>query len=41
MLNDDRAVKAERLGVHVVFDEIAKSLAAVELGPTANAVPAN
>src|SRR5262245_2193664 len=35
VLHDERAVKAERLGLHVVFDEIAKSLAAVEFRPTA------
>src|SRR5262249_51737215 len=36
VLHDERAVKAERLGLHVVFDEIAKALAAVELGTTAS-----
>jgi hypothetical protein len=35
VLHDERAVKAERLRLHVVFDEIAKSLAAVEFGTTA------
>jgi hypothetical protein len=35
VLDDERAVKAERLGLHVVVDEIAKSLAAVEFGATA------
>jgi hypothetical protein len=35
VLDDKGAVKAERLGLDVVFDEIAKSLAAVEFGAAA------
>jgi hypothetical protein len=35
VLDDKGAVKAERLGLDVVFDEIAKPLAAVELGTAA------
>ena len=35
MLDDKGAVKAERLGVDDILDEIAKSLAAVEFGATA------
>src|SRR6516165_355238 len=32
MLDDKGAVKAERFGLDIVFDEVAKSLAAIELG---------
>src|SRR5207237_10932552 len=32
MLDHKGAVKPERLGLHIVFDEVAKSFAAVELG---------
>ena len=35
VLDDERAVEAERLGLDVVVDEIAEPLAAVELGTTA------
>ena len=35
VLDDERAVEAERLGLDVVFNEIAEPLAAVELGATA------
>ena len=35
VLDDERAVEAERLGLDVVFDELAEPLAAVELGTTA------
>src|SRR5208337_842485 len=35
VLDDEGAVKAERLGLDVVFDEVAEALAAVELGTTA------
>ena len=35
MLDDKGAVKPERLGLDVVFDEIAKPFAAVELGSAA------
>src|SRR5947208_15604815 len=35
VLDDECAVEAERLGLDVVFDEVAEPLAAVELGTTA------
>src|SRR5262245_56172671 len=35
MLNNERAVEAERLGLDVVFDELTEPLAAVELGTAA------
>ena len=35
VLDDKGAVKAERLGLDVVFDEIAEAFAAVELGAAA------
>jgi hypothetical protein len=35
VLDDERAVKAERLRLDVVVDEIAEPLAAVELGTAA------
>ena len=35
VLDDERAVEAERLGLDVVIDELAEPLAAVELGTTA------
>ena len=36
VLDDKGAVKAERLGLDVVLDEIAKSLAAIEFGTAAS-----
>src|SRR5262249_3153742 len=35
VLDDERAVKAERLRLDVVVDEVANSLAAIEFGATA------
>src|SRR5713101_7057940 len=36
VLDDERAVEAERLGLDVVVDELAEPLAAVELGTAAS-----
>jgi hypothetical protein len=35
VLDDERAVEAERLGLDVIVDEIAEPLTAVELGTAA------